>query len=155
MLAPAPLLTDDARMLLALLLTASLVSGQGVAAIDAEDATQLTQLMRAAARGDLKAVERLLDQKADPNVRSSGEHLTALMFAAYHGHTAVAKALVAKGARLDLKDDAGAAAVDWAAFADHKELAKLLSGKGAALNPFLNVGTLPLATMEKAAATPQ
>lgn len=138
-----------------LLLTAHLLLAQAAAPIDAEDADKLTQLMRASAQGDVTRVEALLAKGADPNARSSAQNLTALMFAAYHGHAGVVKALLGKGARLDLKDDLGAAAVDWAAFAGHTDLEKLLTGRGAALNPFLNVGTLPLGTMERAAAKPK
>lgn len=138
-----------------LLLTTHLLLAQAVAPIDAEDVDKLTQLMRASARGDVALVEGLLAKGADPNARSSSQNLTALMFAAYHGHEAVVKALLGKGARIDLKDSLGAAAVDWAAFAGHTGLERLLTGRGAALNPFLNVGTLPVGTMEKAAAPPK
>jgi len=76
--------------------------------------------------------------------------VTALMFAAYFGHAPVIKTLLAKGARLELKDAQGAAAVDWATLGDHPELEKTLTGPGAALNPFLNPGIMPIWLMDKA-----
>jgi ankyrin repeat protein len=119
--------------------------------IDAEDADKLTALMRASARGDLNATRALLGKGADPNAKSSEAGVTALMFAAYFGHAEIVKTLVAGGARIDLKDNVGAAAVDWGAVGGHPALEKLLTGPGAALNPFLNLGTMALGLADKAA----
>ena len=73
------------------------------------------------------------------------------MFAAYFGHADAVKALLSKGALLNLKDAQGAAAVDWASLGGHPELEKTLTGPGAALNPFLNTGQMPIWLMDKAA----
>jgi ankyrin repeat protein len=118
--------------------------------LDQEDQDKLTPLMRAAARSDLKDVNALLAKGANPNVRSSEQNITALMFAAYFGHVDVIKALVARGAQIELKDAAGAAAADWAAVGGHADLEPMLTGKGVSLNPFLNIGALPLAFMDRA-----
>jgi ankyrin repeat protein len=117
----------------------------------AEDPDGLTPLMRAAARGDVGQVNGLLAKGADPNASTSAQRVTALMCAAYFGHTPVIKTLLGKGARLELKDAQGAGAVDWAVLGDHTELEKMLTGPGAALNPFLNTGTMPIWLMDKAA----
>jgi ankyrin repeat protein len=121
------------------------------AAGQADDPDGLTPLMRAAARGDLAQVNALLAKGADPNASTPAQRVTALMCAAYFGHGPVIKALLGKGARLELKDAQGAAAVDWSALADHTELEKMLTGPGAALNPFLNPGIMPIWLMDKAA----
>jgi ankyrin repeat protein len=116
-----------------------------------QDADGITPLMRASARGDVKQVNALLDRGADANAGTPAQKVTALMFAAYFGKVDVIKALVAKGARLELKDAQGAAAVDWAALGDHPELEKMLTNPTVALNPFLNTGTMPMWLMDKAA----
>jgi ankyrin repeat protein len=121
------------------------------AAGQAEDPDGLTPLMRAAARGDLAQVNTLLAKGADPNATTAAQRVTALMCAAYFGHAPVIKALLGKGAKLELKDAQGAAAVDWAALAGHTELEKMLTAPGASLNPFLNPGIMPIWLMDKAA----
>jgi ankyrin repeat protein len=117
----------------------------------ASDPDGLTPLMRAAARGDLAQVNALLGKGSEPDASTPAQRVTALMCAAYFGHAAVVKALLANGARVELKDAQGAAAVDWAALGDHPELEKSLTGPGAALNPFLNTGIMPIWLMDKAA----
>ncbi len=116
-----------------------------------EDADGITPLMRAAARGQLGELGGLLAKGTDVNARTTEQRVTALMFAAYFGHADAVKALLAKGARLDLKDAQGAAAVDWASLGGHPELEKPLTGPGATLNPFLNTGQMPIWLMDKAA----
>jgi ankyrin repeat protein len=125
-------------------------SSAATAAQAAADPDGLTPLMRASARGDLAQVEKLLASGADPNVATPAQRITALMCAAYFGHAPVIKALIARGARIELKDAQGAAAVDWAALGDHPELEKALTGPGVALNPFINA-TMPIWLMDKAA----
>jgi hypothetical protein len=116
----------------------------------ATDPDGLTPLMRAAARGDVAQVNKILASGADPNMATPAQRVTALMCAAYFGHAPVIKALLARGARIDIKDAQGAAAVDWAALGDHPELEKTLTGPGVALNPFINA-TMPIWLMDKAA----
>ena len=120
------------------------------AAQAAADPDGLTPLMRASARGDVAQVTRLLASGADPNGATPAQRVTALMCAAYFGHAPVIKALIEKGAKIEIKDAQGAAAVDWAALGDHPELEKTLTGPGVALNPFINA-TMPIWLMDKAA----
>ncbi len=115
------------------------------------DADGLTPLMRAAARGDAAQVTTLLGGGADPNSAHAEVRVTPLMFAAYSGHEAVVQLLLDKGARPNLKDAAGASAADWAAQNGHQAIAERLTKAGAQLNPFLNIGVLPFALMDKAA----
>lgn len=136
-------------MVIAVMLIA-LGSWQG-SPVDAADGDGLTALMRAAASGNAAAVDGLLGSGADVNVQHATLRVSALMCAAYFGHTDVVKALLAKGARPDLKDAAGASAADWATTASQNAAAELLTTSGSQLNPFLNIGVLPFGLMDKAA----
>lgn len=120
-------------------------------AVDAPDADGLTPLMRASARGDTRQIAALLGKGADVNLPAAGTRVTALMCAAYFGHVDALKALLAKGAKPDLKDAAGASAADWATTSSHDAAADLLGKAGSQLNPFLNVGVMPFGLMDKAA----
>jgi len=120
-------------------------------AVDAPDADGLTALMRAAARGDAAAVTGLAGKGADVNRQAAGTRITALMCAAYFGHTEVVKTLLARGAKPDLKDASGASAADWAGAASRDAAGDVLAKAGSQLNPFLNIGVMPFALMDKAA----
>lgn len=133
------------------------VAGEGApslpdqGALDKEDADGVTPLMRAAARGVVAEVKTLLDKGADPNYPHSTTRVTALMVAAYFGRVEVVKVLLGGGAKMELKDSAGAAAADWAAQNGHAALEQLLTGPAVSLNPFLNTGTMAFWLMDKAA----
>lgn len=126
-------------------------AAQPASSINQEDAQQLTMLMRAAAKGDLKDVNTLLAKNADPSIQSSQHGITALMCAAYFGHLEVVKALVAKGAKIDQKDRNGGGAVDWAVAGEKDEVDQWLEAKGAVMNPFLNLFSFPVSLMDRAA----
>ncbi|MCI0337981.1 MAG: ankyrin repeat domain-containing protein [Acidobacteria bacterium] len=89
--------------------------------LDREDQDKLTQLMRAAARGQFETVKGLLAKGANPNIKSSEQWLTALMFASYFGNLEIVKALLEKGAKVDAKDEGGNGPIDWAAVGGNKE----------------------------------
>jgi ankyrin repeat protein len=126
-----------------------------VPAIDTEDPQKLTALMRASAKGDLKAVTALLAKGANPNMQSSEQGVTALMCAAYFGHLDVVQVLVAKGAKVDLKGGNGGGPIDWAVAGGHKAVDQWLESKGTTLNPFLNLFSFPVWFMDQAAAKAQ
>ncbi|MGE0359130.1 MAG: ankyrin repeat domain-containing protein [Vicinamibacterales bacterium] len=134
-----------------LVLLLALAGGQPAAGVDAPDGDGLTALMRAAARGDAAAVTGLLGKGADVNRQAAGTRLTALMCAGYFGRDDVVKTLLARGARADLKDASGASAADWASAGSRAATEALLAKAGSQLNPFLNVGVMPFALMDKAA----
>lgn len=117
----------------------------------ATDGDGLTPLMRAAARGQTTDVTTLATAGAEVNAAHGDTRLTPLMFAAYFGHDAVVRLLLEKGAQANLKDATGASAADWAAQGGHAVTAQMLTKAGAQMNPFLNVGLLPFALMDKAA----
>ena len=135
--------------MLTVMLAWLLLQAPAPAAVDGDG---LTALMRAAARGDLSAVTALVAAGADVNAPQAELRLSPLMFAAYFGKDAIVRLLIEKGASANLKDAAGASAADWATAGDHPATTDLLTKAGAQLNPFLNVGVLPFALMDKAAA---
>ena len=71
-------------------LTCPLIAGD-------EDAS--SALVDAAKRGDLFALQAALDAGADPNARAEGGGGSALMFAAYAGHTSAVRVLLSAGAK--------------------------------------------------------
>ncbi len=91
--------------------------------------------MTAAARGDLDAVEKMLEGGLDPN--GAGKYYTPLAMAAAGGHTEVLNALLGAGARLDARDPAGASAgytaLVWAAKGGRVATIDLLIERGADL----------------------
>jgi ankyrin repeat protein len=134
-----------------IVLLLALAGAQASGAVDAADGDGLTALMRAAARGEAAAVSGLLAKGANVNRQAAGTRLTALMCAAYFGRDDVVKALLAGGAKPDLKDASGASAADWASAGSRAGTEALLAKAGSQLNPFLNVGVMPFALMDKAA----
>lgn len=133
-------------MILAVLLTVTALQ-------PSTDADGLTPLMRAAARGDVAEMTTLLAGGADVNQAHADARITPLMLAAYFGRDAAVAWLLEKGASANLKDAAGASAADWASQNGHDAVADRLGKAGAQMNPFLNVGILPFALMDKAAGT--
>lgn len=135
--------------LTALLLAVAL--SQAPSGVDAPDADGLTALMRAAARADAAALQALVAKGAALDHQAEGTRLTALMCAAYFGHTEIVKTLLARGAKPDVKDASGASAADWASAGSHAATGDVLAKAGSQLNPFLNVGVMPFSLMDKAA----
>ena len=82
-------------------MAATLVAGTPHAPRVAAERDQ--ELIGAAGRGDLNAVQRLLEQGASVHARDERD-VTALIAAAYGNHLAVAEALVRAGADVNAKD---------------------------------------------------
>jgi ankyrin repeat protein len=109
-------------------------------------------LVRAASKGNLKAVQDLLDHGAPVNATDSlGE--TALMAASSGGQTAVAQLLLSRGADVNAGDKYGETALMNAAGLGHLKVVKLLLAHGADLNaqghgPLLSLTALMSAASE-------
>ena len=87
---------------------------------------------QATERGDLAAIERLLDSGGDVDVRD--EHgQTALMNAARDGRTDVVRLLTARGARLDHTAKFGLTALMLSVIRGHVDVARVLIDAGADL----------------------
>lgn len=96
--------------------------------IDARGRDGATALMVAAQEGHSEIVGQLLDSGADPNIGlTSGS--SPLIAAAYLGAEQIVYKLIARGARLDAKTDAGASAKDVARGRGHITLAAYLEGE--------------------------
>ena len=83
-----------------------------------------------AKRGDVRAVEWLLDHGADPNERWAhwDADVTPLHLAALAGHAEVARLLIDKGSRSDIADSRhDSTALEWAEFFGRSDVVRLLN----------------------------
>ena len=85
------------------------------AAVDAWALDGRTALHIAAQNGDRATIEALLDAKADANVRHQRAGWTPLYAAAVMGHPAAAATLLARGGRVDARDNDGGTALHFLA----------------------------------------
>ena len=94
--------------------------------------TRTPPLCAASATGNPAALKLLLDRGADIHNRGHNpRQLTALHFAALGGHADVVAALLAAGARTDLKDKAGRTPADIAKQVGNREIRQMLIGAAA------------------------
>merc|ERR1740117_976460 len=94
--------------------------------------TRVPPLCSASAAGNVAALKMLLDRGADIHNRGHNpRQLTALHFAAVSGHADVVVALLAAGARTDLKDKAGRTPADIAKQVGNREIWQMLIGAAA------------------------
>lgn len=83
------------------------------------------ELSKAARSGNIDTATMLLNQKADPNgVPANGD--TALVCAAYFGHTAIVKILLDRKANPDIKNKVGGTALACAAEQGHTDIVEIL-----------------------------
>jgi len=101
----------------------------------------------ASATGNLTAIKQNLDAGIDVNTKDPAGGVTPLMAAALMGQTEAANLLIAKGAKMDAKNNDGATALHLAAFFCHLEMAQLLLDKGSDATARNNRGETPLATV--------
>jgi hypothetical protein len=116
-------------------------SGRGLAVFTGEGSLRYGQdaaawelgepLVEAARSGDEKAIKSMLSQK---DVKAfidhqDGDGRTALMWAAYGGHTEVVKLLLDKGAHVNVQDNDGCTALMWPAYKGYTEITRLLLDK--------------------------
>ena len=92
------------------------------------------KLCSAVKSGDLQAVKVQLEKGVDVNARDAELRITALSWAALHGHTKIAAFLIDRGADVNAKNQDGATALHSAAFFGRAEIAELLIQKGADVN---------------------
>jgi ankyrin repeat protein len=97
----------------------------------------------AATNGNARMVEVLLNAKADPDT-AMGDGETALMTAARSGNAGAVKALIAHGAKVNVKENwRGQTPLMWAAAEGHLEAAQALIAAGAEVNARSKAGFTP------------
>eukprot|EP01063_Lacrimia_lanifica_P004086 TRINITY_DN12282_c0_g1_i1.p1 TRINITY_DN12282_c0_g1~~TRINITY_DN12282_c0_g1_i1.p1 ORF type:complete len:182 (+),score=66.37 TRINITY_DN12282_c0_g1_i1:55-600(+) len=89
------------------------------------------RLLEAAQEGDVPRVRSLLDQGYSAGVRCPDTGMTALHFAAFKGHPAVAEALLAEGAHVETRDAHRLVPLHHAAVEGHVDVVKVLLEHGA------------------------
>lgn len=100
----------------------------------AESSPELVgQLHQAALDGDVKGVGQALESGANVNGMDE-EGRTALMFAAFNGHSGIVLTLLDKGAGIDRRDQMGRTSLLYAATGPFPETVKILLDKGAEPN---------------------
>jgi ankyrin repeat protein len=110
------------------------------------------ELIDRANGGELEVVRRLLEVRADVNGSTAGG-ATALHRAAYHDHLAVAEALVAAGANLEMKDHSfGSTPLHAAAVGRAASVAEFLVASGADWRSQNKAGRTPLDLAEEQAS---
>jgi ankyrin repeat protein len=103
-----------------------------------------TPLMVAARTGVVDSVMSLLEHGADPSARESWRGQTALMWAAAERHADVVRPLVAAGANVDGRSDAGFTPLMFATRLGHIETVDALLDAGADIHQTLPDGTSAL-----------
>lgn len=112
--------------------------------LGAPGAVHAGALFDAAGRGDLMAVETLLDEGVDVDERGRNAE-TPLMAAALAGEAAIAGLLIARGADVMARNEGGLTPLHAAAYAGSAGVAELLLDHGAELEDRANVaGATPL-----------
>ena len=113
--------------------------------INLRDDDGWTPLMRAAANGDLRTVQALLNA---PGIETDAKNpigLTALMIAAHHGKADVVKALIKHGADINLATNNGCTALMYAAqTGDMETVQALLTTPGISIDEKKTDGTTAL-----------
>src|SRR5439155_5747809 len=99
-------------------------------AVDVHDKHGVTPLMNAAAAGQLRVAEALIEHHANVNA-SSPAGTTPLMAAAWNGNKALVELLLNNGANVNAKDRSSESALMLAVRARHAEVVKVLLDKGA------------------------
>lgn len=102
-----------------------------------------TPLGKAAKKGELAEVEKLLAQGADPN-EGDDDGITALHYAAAEGHLDIVKALFEAGADIDLAEYDGDTALVNASEYGHVEVVEFLVEQGADITLESSSGDLPI-----------
>lgn len=108
-----------------------------VASINKRTSTQSSQsielLWLAAARGDVEAVKKYVNDKADVNF-NHGKNGNALQVASNHGHVEVVRLLLENGVNVNARGGFHGSALQAASDSGHEEVVRLLLEMGADVN---------------------
>jgi uncharacterized protein len=100
--------------------------------------------MRGPEQGHVDTVNFLLDVDTPINITDGDKQWTPLHYAAYHGHPAVAQALLKRGADPNARDADGATALWWTAGVGRRDATAVLLAAQADVNARDNEGKTPL-----------
>ena len=112
----------------------ALVASTNVHAFGHSKCQDQAKLVSASTDGDFKTVSRLLARGSDVDVIDCQYGETALMMAAWNGHTDIAKALIAAKAKVDLQDFGGESALMKAVWNDGSDIVNILIAAKATVN---------------------
>ncbi len=101
--------------------------------VHAQEIISQQEVVEAALQGKIATIEVALGQGYKPDTRDP-ENRTALMYAAFNGHTESATKLIAAGADVNLQDKTGTSALMFAASGPSTETVLLLLEQGAKIN---------------------
>ena len=104
------------------------------------------ELLVKANNGDVAGVRDLLNNGADPNTAPgpNDKGMTALMFAAWKGHSEIVRLLARAGANVNAVSQTGATPLIYAANAGSQESVRILLNHGARTNTRMRDGATPL-----------
>ncbi|KAI0857487.1 hypothetical protein F4860DRAFT_357229 [Xylaria cubensis] len=103
-----------------------------------------TLLLSSAGNGHRTVVQLLLDQGADPKLKSHISWRTPLWLAAENGHAAIVQLLLDRGADLESEDNSGKTPLLWAAEHGNVPMVQLLLNQGADIEARDNYSQTPL-----------
>ena len=104
-----------------------------------------TQLSYYCEHGMTSSVVRMLEMRSIDVEAKEGEYgNTCLHTAAHHGHLAICRLLIDKGAQLEAKSGGGNTPLHWAAIEGNVEIVRLLCDCGADIEARCNFGSRPL-----------
>ena len=100
-------------------------------------------LLKAAKKGDLKKIQKLLAGHTIPDVNAKDNYIgnAALIFAAHHGFTAIVQELIAAGADVNIENKLGNTSLVEAAREGHTAIVQALIVAGAHINANNNGNT--------------
>ena len=98
-----------------------------------KDLNIMNGLMRAASKGQLQNVKKLINAGEDVNA-ANAEGDTPLHYAASNGHKDILNILLQAGAAVNATDSEGNTPLHWAAKGGHKDILKILIASGGDVN---------------------
>jgi ankyrin repeat protein len=136
------------KVLVSIFSLAVVLSLSHAAASQAGSGSLNDQLLQAADKGNVAAVQQLLGQGANIEARQEVSGGTALIRASMMGYIAVVRLLLAKGANIEARDKNGDTALTLAAMMGLDDVVKLLLDRGANMDAKNNNGQTALAMAE-------
>ena len=104
----------------------------------------VTEIIGAAAKGDLAKIRLLLNHNPNLVFGKNSEGFTALHYAAFYGYMEIADLLLTKNADVNAKTGKGETPLHFAASYGHKDIAELLLSNKANINVRDGIGCTPL-----------